>query len=285
MKQYLDLYYRSQDGIRLYSRDYPASSPSDALPLICIPGLTRNSSDFGELCSELSENARVLAVDLRGRGRSEYDSNSENYNPLIYAQDILALMQGEGIATARFVGTSLGGLVSMTLAATEPARVAAIVLNDIGPELEAEGIERIKRYVSQPSVVNNWQDAIQLTRRLHHAALEGLSEQEWEAFARQLYREDEQGRPVLNYDPRISDAFNSADPDEKPADLWPLYRTLESVPVLIIRGANSDVISADTVRKMVAINSQARAIEVAGRGHAPFLNEPGVVSAITEFLA
>lgn len=233
----------------------------------------------------LSQDARVLAVDLRGRGRSEYDSNSANYAPLVYAQDILALMQAEAIASARFVGTSLGGLVSMTLAAMEPNRVAAIILNDIGPEVEAEGILRIQHYVSQPSVVADWQDAIQATRRLHQAALEGLTEQEWEGFARQLYREDEQGRPVLNYDPRIADAFNSADLDHQPSDLWPLYHSLKTVPMLIIRGANSDVISADTVRKMLTINSHAQAIEVAGRGHAPFLNEPGVVGAINDFLA
>ena len=285
MQRYQDLFYRSYDGLTLYARDYHSTDSTGVATIVCIPGLTRNSADFDELCDALAGSFRVLAVDLRGRGRSEYDVNPSNYNPVVYAQDIQSLLQSEEIATARFIGTSLGGIVSMTLAAMRPEMVEAVVLNDIGPELGQAGIARIQQYVKRGGLVKNWDEAVEVTRSVHHEALPGLSDIEWERFARGLYQENEIGIPVLSYDKHIADAFDTVETDATPSDLWPLYQSLGGLPILVFRGESSDILSAETVGKMLDINPNARAFEVSGRGHAPFLNELGVLSVIKNFLS
>ncbi len=282
MSQYRDLLFKSHDGLNLYARDYPA--PANAATVICLPGLTRNSADFDELCSGLAGEYRFLAVDLRGRGRSDADPNPLNYNPATYAQDIVKLMQDVEIASAIFIGTSLGGLVGMTLAAMNPALVQGLVLNDVGPELNPSGITRIRNYVSKSADVTNWEEAVQRTRETQGQALPGLSDVEWQAFTRRLFRPDEQGKPILNYDKDISVLFEAADTDAPPADLWPLFESLKEIPMLVIRGAQSDILSAAVVSRMAAYHPQMSSLEVQDRGHAPLLNEPGIPEAIREFL-
>ncbi len=282
MSQYRDLYFKSHDSLNLYARDYPASAA--AATVICLPGLTRNSADFDELCSELAGDHRVLAADLRGRGRSDADPNPLNYHPATYAQDIAELMKDQGIASATFIGTSLGGLVSMTLAALHPALVSGIVLNDVGPELDPSGIARISDYVINGVDVENWEEAVTRTRETQGQALPGLSDAEWEAFTRRIYREDDRGRPILNYDKNIGVLLQAQDPKAPPANLWPLFAMLQEIPMLVIRGAQSDILSAAIASRMAENHPRLCLLEVQKRGHAPLLNEEGVVPAIREFL-
>lgn len=282
MSQYRDLFFKSHDDLNLYARDYPAAPAAGTV--ICLPGLTRNSADFDELCSELAGDYRLLAVDLRGRGRSDADPNPLNYHPAIYAQDIAALMHSQDIRSALFIGTSLGGLVSMTLAAMTPALVRGIVLNDVGPELNPSGLARIRSYVSNSAEVRDWEEAVAKTRSTQGEAFPDLSDADWETFTRRLYRVDGQGKPVLDYDKKISVLFEAQDPDAPPADLWPLFTLLHAIPMLVIRGSQSDILSADVVAKMAAMHPRMRSLEVRNRGHAPMLNESGVVEAIRQFL-
>ncbi|MBL4572431.1 MAG: alpha/beta fold hydrolase, partial [Gammaproteobacteria bacterium] len=224
MPHYKDLFFKSHDDLTLYARDY--SAQACAPTLIFIPGLTRNSADFEELCETLAGDFRLLAVDLRGRGRSAIDPNPENYHPAIYAQDIASLLEAEGIDSAIFIGTSLGGLVAMTLAAIAPVVVLGIVLNDVGPEVNPIGLTRIRSYVSNPARVKSWHEAVDETRALQEEALPGLSDLQWQEFTRRLYQEDKAGRPVLNFDPGISKLFEAQDADATPVDLWPLFESL-----------------------------------------------------------
>ncbi|PCH61802.1 MAG: alpha/beta hydrolase [SAR86 cluster bacterium] len=290
MVQYTDLFFDSHDGLKLYARDYPAST-SAATPasasvttIICLPGLTRNCADFEELCSSLAENYRLLAVDFRGRGRSDYDANPHNYHPGIYAQDITSLMQAEAIDGAIFIGTSLGGLVAMTLAATTPSAVLGIVLNDVGPEVDPVGLARIRSYVSNDREAVNWHVAVSNTRAINEEALPGLSDVQWRKFTRRLYRDDDSGRAALNFDQAISVLFEEQDPNDPPIDLWPLFYMLRDVPLLVLRGAHSDILSAQVVAKMATVHPLMQSLEVKGRGHAPLLDEPGVVNVIKQFL-
>lgn len=282
MLQYRELFFKSDDGLNLYARDY--SAPATAATVICLPGLTRNSADFDELCLALAGQYRFLVVDLRGRGRSDADPNPLNYHPATYAQDITKLMQDEGIDSALFIGTSLGGLVSMTVAALHPAQVAGIVLNDVGPELDPSGIARIGNYVSNSVAVKDWEEAVLRTRETQGQASPGLSDAEWLAFTRRLYSEDDQGIPVLSYDKNISVLFEAADTNSPPTDLWPLFNLLRDIPMLVIRGAQSDILSATVVAKMAENHPLLSSLEVANRGHAPLLNEPAVTAAIRKFL-
>lgn len=284
MPHYKDLFFQSNDELTLYARDYPSRVAGTALTLICIPGLTRNSADFEDLCESLAGDYRVLAVDLRGRGRSAFDLNPMNYNPAIYADDIACLLQAENLDSAIFIGTSLGGLVAMTLAATHRTAILGIVLNDVGPEINPIGLARIRSYVSNPTTVSNWHEAVEQTRLLQEEAVPDLSDSEWQAFARRLYREGEDGRPVLNFDPKISVLFEAQDADAPSVDLWPLFELLSSIPLMVIRGAESDILSSEALAKMAVVHPGMVSLEVKGRGHAPLLNEPGVESAIEGFL-
>jgi len=282
MPHYEDLYFKSHDGLTLYSRDY--SGTESAATVICLPGLTRNSADFEELCESLAGEHRILAVDLRGRGRSDSDPNPLNYHPATYAQDIGMLLKETDLSSAVFVGTSLGGLVSMTLAATMPEAVQGIVLNDIGPEVNPAGLVRIQSYLANSTIVTNWKEAINHTRAIHEQALKGLSDEEWATFTRRLYHERKDGVPELYYDPDISVPFNAQGRDEPQADLWPLFTLLTNIPFLVFRGGHSDILTAETLARMAATHPRLTPCEVKGRGHAPLLNETGVVSAIRKFI-
>lgn len=283
MSDYQDFWYTSADQLRLYARDY--GDKSQATTLVCIPGLTRNSADFEDICSSLSGKYRILAADLRGRGNSAYDPNPANYHPGTYASDMLALLDAASVESAIFIGTSLGGLVSMILAATVPDRVQAIVLNDVGPELNPEGLARIQSYLTDYTQVQDWEEAIARTRATQESALPGLSGPEWEAFTKRLYKEDESGKPTLNYDRDIAVLFEARTDPSPPQDLWGVFATLSEIPMLVLRGEFSDIIDQDTVSRMKEIHPDLRSVEVKNRGHAPLLNEPDAMPAIAHFIA
>jgi pimeloyl-ACP methyl ester carboxylesterase len=282
--------WTSLDGLSLFARDYaPASGPAN-LPVICLHGLTRNSRDFETLAPHVAAGGRrVLAIDVRGRGRSDWDPNPLQYNPAVYAGDVATLMAQAGVSRALFVGTSMGGLITMTLSALRPDLVAGAVLNDVGPEVGAAGLARIAGYVGGAPSVADWAEAAAYARATNGAALPDLTEDDWHRFARRVFREDPAGGLALDYDPAISEVFKvspTAAPSAAPPDLWPLFAGLAANrPLLLIRGADSDILEAATAERMATAAPHMARVEIAGVGHAPTLEEPAAVAAIDAFLA
>ena len=287
MTEFADRFWTSADGLTLYARDYAGSSGPAKLPVICIHGLTRNSRDFEDVAPWIAARGRrVLAVDVRGRGRSDRDPSPANYQVPIYAGDVLALMTGAGISRAVFVGTSMGGLITLTLGAMNPAVVAAAVLNDVGPELSTVGLKRILGYVgSDRKPVETWDDAAEFAKGINGLAFPNATQDDWRAFARRIFRE-EAGRPVLDYDARISEAFAAYDPSLPQPDLWPLFQAFATArPLLLVRGGISDLIDEEIGERMRRTAPEMAYAEVPDVGHAPMLTEPEARAAMERFLA
>jgi pimeloyl-ACP methyl ester carboxylesterase len=284
MSEYAERFWTSPDGLTLFARDYAAAAGPARLPVICIHGLTRNSRDFEEVAPWIAgQGRRVLAVDVRGRGRSDYDPNPLNYVPPTYAGDVLALMAQAGIARALFVGTSMGGLITMALAAVAPAAVAGAVLNDIGPELSPVGLARIMTYVGLHKPISSWEHAAEFAASINTVAFPNHASEDWAAFARRIFRETESGL-ALDYDPDITVPFKAAPTGPLP-DLWPLFSGLGTGrPLLLVRGAISDLLDEEIAGRMRAAAPAMAHVEVPGVGHAPMLTEPAARAAIADFL-
>jgi pimeloyl-ACP methyl ester carboxylesterase len=279
---YTETIWTSHDGLRLYARVYAGPEPS-AKTVLCLHGLTRNSSDFEDLAPHLQNRYRVIVPDVRGRGRSARDPNPQNYQPAIYLQDIFGLMDTVGAVRASVIGTSMGGLLAMMMGAAQRARVAAMVLNDMGPEVDPKGLERIKGYAGRLPPPKNWDDAIAQTHSMFGNAWPNLSADRWATLTRRAYRQDENGAIAVDADPMIGEMLRAA--PAATANLWPLWNLLRGIPALAIRGAQSDILGAATFAKMKAENPELELLEVAQRGHAPLLDEPECVAAIDAFLA
>jgi pimeloyl-ACP methyl ester carboxylesterase len=283
MTDYRDLWYQSADGLTLYARDYPGPADGSLPPALCMHGLTRNSADFAVLADRLSGQRRVLSVDQRGRGRSDYDSNVANYTPATYVQDMFALLDGEGIDRVVLVGTSMGGLMSFLMAAMQPERIAAMIINDIGPEIDPAGLARIQDYVGKSGPVKTWEEAVAQQKAINGIAFPDFTEQQWQDFTHGLYREQD-GRPVIAYDPAIAQPMADQDSGAVPPDLWPVFEAITAIPMLVIRGATSDILAPSCVDKMRTMHPGLQAAEIPDRGHAPMLDEPAARSAIDDFL-
>lgn len=277
-----DRYYNSGDGLRLYYRDY-GSEATDKLPVLCLPGLSRNSRDFEHVALRLQAERRVLCADLRGRGRSQHDPNWRNYHPGTYLADVALLLADAGVERCVFFGTSLGGILSMLFNATAPQRVAAVILNDIGPEVDPAGLARIASYVGRHPPAKTWAEAVAIVRATYECALHGLSDEQWLDYARRSYT-DVDGMPRLDMDPMIGEAVRSA-PAAAAPDLWPVFAALGPVPTLVLRGVASDILSTATLDRMQAQKPDLASVEVPNRGHVPLLDEPEAVAAIADFLA
>lgn len=286
-----DRFWTSTDGLGLHARDYAGTSGQARAPVVCLHGLTRNARDFEDLAPRLAaKGRRVLALDVRGRGRSAWDPQPMRYVPATYAGDVLALLDALGIARAVFIGASLGGLITMTVAAFRPQAVAAAVLNDIGPEIAPEGIKRITGYTGVSAQIADWDEAADYARKLNAIAFPDYTAEQWMAFARRLFVEKD-GRPILDYDPDIAKALAPPPPPPPgqapppPVDLWPLFKGLASGrPLLTIRGALSDLLSADIAGRMREAAPGMAYAEVKGVGHAPMLDEPEALAAIDALL-
>jgi len=276
---YLDRYYQSDDGLRLYARDYPG--PTQEAPVVlCLPGLTRNSKDFASLASGLSARYRVLCPDLRGRGHSQRDADPSRYRPDRYCADVLGLLELLQLPRVSIVGTSLGGLMAVMLAAMQPARIHAIVLNDVGPELDPRGIARIAGYVGKQHEPCSLDEALARIASINGEAFPDFQPSDWLAMVMNTcIAEGEQ--VLLDYDPTIAQgvANGSAAPN-----LWPLFQMLGTHPVLAIRGALSDILAPATLAAMAERLPSLQALEIADRGHAPTLDEPVARQAIHAFL-
>jgi pimeloyl-ACP methyl ester carboxylesterase len=278
-QRYEDRYFTVGDGLKLHYRDYPGSAGKP--PLLCLPGLTRNVKDFAQLAERLSPRFRTIALEFRGRGLSDYDPVPARYLPPTYAHDVIELLDQLAIPQAIFVGTSLGGLVTMLMAVMAPQRIAASILNDIGPEIHDVGVERIKSYVGTGARFKSWDEAAE-TIAANTQAFDNFTHEDWVRMAQRNCREDN-GEIVFDYDQAIAEPFNSTAPSPQ-FDMWPLFAALAQKPLLVIRGAKSDLLSAEAFEKMHAAAPNMKSAVVPGVGHAPELGEPEAVAAIDAFL-
>jgi pimeloyl-ACP methyl ester carboxylesterase len=277
---YEDRYFTVADGLKLHYRDYPGDAGKP--PLLCLPGLTRNSRDFADLAGRYSPGFRVLALEFRGRAMSDYDPVPARYNPLTYAQDVIQLLDQLDLPQAIFVGTSLGGLVTMTVAAMAPQRIAATILNDIGPDIADAGVDRIKSYVGKGTRFQSWDEAAAAVASNNAHAFENYAHDDWVNMARRNCRE-ENGEIVFDYDMAIALPLNSTSAVPT-IDMWPFFAALAQKPLLVIRGARSDLLTAETLEKMQAAAPTMKSAVVPAVGHAPELSEPEAVAAIDAFL-
>ena len=278
MATWTDRYWNSADGVKLHYRDYDGDR--ERPPILCIPGLTRNARDFEPVADRYAGDWRVISVDLRGRGGSAFDPDPANYKPMVYVADLLKMLDQLGIADAVFVGTSLGGICTMALALGDRERIAGALLNDVGPVIDMAGIERIAGYVGKESRFANWDDAIEHLAARNHDVYPDYGRAEWERFVRRLARA-EGDSVVFDYDMRIADNFQNA---AGAPDVWPLYQALEGRPVTILRGALSDLLSADVAERMATEITDAELVTVPRVGHAPSLDEPESLAALDRLL-
>lgn len=284
MAKWEDGYWWSSDGLRLHYRDYPASSRGRQLPIICLAGLTRNARDFADLADRLAGKRRIIAVELRGRGESAPAKDPMSYVPETYIDDLEALIGQRALDRFILFGTSLGGMLSMVLTAKHPDKVAGVLLNDIGPAVEPAGLARIKSYVGRGSSFPTWLHAARGLSEVHRIAYPGYGLDEWLAMAKRLCRLTPAGRIVLDYDGMLAEPLK-AQGNEAPPELWPLIEALRPVPTLLVRGALSDILSAETADRMQAELPLMERLDVPGVGHAPTLSEPGCDAAIDRLLA
>lgn len=275
-----DRYWSSQEGLRLHYRDYSGSG--DKPPVICLHGLTRNARDFAKLAQRLKGTQRVIVPDFRGRGLSAWDPVRARYAPPTYARDVLDLMGVLKIDCAVFIGTSLGGLVTMAIAAIDQGRIAASVLNDVGPALEPAGLERIRSYVAQAQWFGTWEEAARAIQRRDETIHPRYQQKDWLAMAHRLCRRD---GSQIRFDYDIAIAHNVVASAGAPAmNAWPYWEGLYHAPAVIIRGALSDLLSREAATKMAAEHPDCELIEIDGVGHAPDLDEPHALAGIARLL-
>ena len=270
MATWTDRSWYSAEGLRLHYRDY--DGPHEKPPILCIPGLTRNARDFEPVADRYAGDWRVIAVDLRGRGESEHDPEKRHYAPSYYVADILKLLDQLGIADAVFVGTSLGGICTMVLASTDSDRIAGALINDIGPEIDPSGIDRIGGYVGKEVLFESWEDAAARLRERNHEMFPNWTDGEWHRFVRRICYETEDGIR-FQYDMGIADNFRRA-AETPSSDAWPMLRALAGRPVTILRGELSDLLSPEVADQMAAeLGDDAELVAIPDTGHAPSLDE------------
>lgn len=278
-----DIWYESTDGLKLYAADYgPADAPLTAL---CMHGLTRNHKDFEPMIARLDILCRYISVDVRGRGLSDRDPNKA-YTPDVYARDMITLLDTLGLQKVVLIGTSMGGLMAMLMAAVAKERIQGVVLNDVGPVVNVDGLKRIAGYTSGVRSFPDWQSAAGAIGATQKEVFPEFTADDWMDFARRTCRETESGAVVFDYDPAITEGMNVAAPGWRVQFLaWRLFGKMTKLPLLIIRGENSDILTAKTAGMMRRRGKDARLVAVKDRGHAPTLSEPDAVAAISDFLA
>jgi len=278
---YIGRSYSAGDGLSLYYRDY-GDAVWTTTPVLCLAGLTRNSSDFDDLAVRLAAaGRRVIAPDYRGRGRSSFDPEWQNYSAEIQLGDIETLLTVLNLHRVVVVGTSFGGLLSMGLAVTRPTVLAGVVLNDVGPEIDPDGLSRIAGYVGTPVSLASYDEAARHQMHLFSPAYPDLDEAGWMKMARASYRQAADGRLAADYDLNLGKALAAAGPTP---DMWPHFRALGAIPCLALRGELSDILSPETFDRMAVEVPQLRRVTVPRRGHVPLLTEPTCTEAIDEFL-
>jgi len=281
------IFISAPDGLRLHARCYGRAS-APGRPVVCLPGLARTAADFEALALALADEAahprRVVALDYRGRGLSDYDRDPGNYSLQIELADVIAVVTALDTLPAIFVGTSRGGILAMLLAAVRPTAIAGVVLNDIGPVIEPQGLMRIKSYVGKLPQPQNFEEGAEILRRLFSAQFPKLGHDDWLASAHRAFKE-EKGRLVTTYDVKLAEAMEGVEPERPIASLWKEFDALSALPVMVIRGVNSDILSAQTVEAMRARRAALDTLEVPDQGHAPLLAEAGTIGRIAAFVS
>ena len=285
-RDWSDQYWWSTDGVRLHARVYAGPDGSEsAPPVLCMPGLARNARDFEALAPHVARHRKVIVAEFRGRGESAYAKDPMTYVPLTYVQDVVAMLGELEIDRFAAIGTSLGGLVAMLLAAALPGRLVGTVLNDVGPELQAAGLERIRDYIGAGGSQPTWMHAARAFAELNGAVYPGYEIHDWLRLTKRTHRLTAEGRIVTDYDKQIAAPLRVPGGGDAAMDLWPVYRALGDVPVLILRGELSDILARSAGEKMTAELPRARLVEVPGVGHAPTMDEPEARAAIDAWAA
>ena len=279
-----DLWMTSRDGLRLYGRHYVAPQ-SKRRPVVCLAGLTRNSRDFHVIAEALSsaggKSRDVYTFDCRGRGSSEHAGNWKDYAVPVEMLDVQDFMASQHLHEAAIIGTSRGGLIAMVLAAAQPSLIGAVVLNDVGPVINYDGLVRIAAYIGKSPTPRTWEDAAQQVEAANAAFFPSVAKDDWAAIARQFFNEKD-GRPALAYDPALANSFSVK--DDKIPELWAQFLALKRVPCMVVHGEKSDLLGGDTVAEMQRRHPNCRALTVAGEGHAPLLRDASTIGAIRDFL-
>jgi pimeloyl-ACP methyl ester carboxylesterase len=277
---------RSADGLGLFVREWPATAPQAALPVLCLHGFTRSSRDFEDVAPRLAAGGRrVLALDVRGRGRSDRDPRPERYELETYAADVETVLDALGAPRAVFLGTSMGAAITWTTAARAPSRVAAAILNDAGPVVNLAGLARIVQYIGRTGPFPSWAALVEDVKANYGAMLPHADDARWLRFARRSARELADGRVELDYDPALARAFAPPKPGVTPPDPKAQFATMAAIPVLVLRGAKSDILTAAGVAAMRELKPDVEVVEISDVGHAPTLDEPEAIAAVSRFLA
>jgi pimeloyl-ACP methyl ester carboxylesterase len=271
------------DGLRLHARVH-GNRASRLLPVVCLPGLARTADDFERLGGHLArQGRRVIALDYRGRGLSDYDKDPANYSFPVELADVLAVLTALDALPAIFVGTSRGGILTMLLAAIRPTAIAGCVLNDIGPVIEPKGLMRIKGYIGKLPQPRSYEEGAEILRRLFDAQFPKLTHEDWLASARRAFKEGKGGALEPTYDVKLAKTMEGVDFEKPFPPLWAQFDALPDVPVMVIRGENSDILTAATVDAMRTHRPALDTIEVPDQGHAPLLVEDDIIERIAEF--
>jgi len=279
-KSWEDKSWESADGLTLHYRDYAGTK--DRPPILCIPGLTRNVRDFEPVADAFAGEWRVIVADLRGRGESDYAKDPASYKPSTYVEDIIRLLDHAGVDKVVAIGTSLGGIVSMLMAFQHPDRFAGVVLNDIGPDVEEAGLDRIRAYVGNGGSYPTWMHAARALKEGNGDVYPHFEMRDWLRFAKRMMVVGNSGRISFDYDMKIAEPFLA--PPPAPVDMWPLFKAFSGRPVLTLRGELSDILSPATLDKMQEALPEMEAVTVPGVGHAPMLEEPEALQAIARLL-
>jgi pimeloyl-ACP methyl ester carboxylesterase len=277
-----DVFYSAPDGLRLHARLYGTKSRGKA-SVVCLPGLTRNCRDFHQLASHLAADRQVVAFDYRGRGQSSYDPDWKNYQLPVETADVLAGLVAVGIENAVFIGTSRGGLIIHFIAVTRPGLLKAVVLNDVGPVLDGEGLAHIRAYLERAPKPGSLADAAAIQRAIHGSAFPALAPADWERMVGALYRE-ENGAVIADFDPQLLNTLKGMDLNKPLPELWPQFEAMRNIPLLVIRGENSKLLSAATLAEMARRHPDCRTVTVEGQGHAPLLETGMLPNRIRDFI-
>ena len=280
-----EITFTARDGLRLYARHYPA--PGSALrPVLCLAGITRNSRDFHIIASALSTDPvrprPVYTIDTRGRGRSAYDPDWKNYAVPIEMLDVIDFLTLRSLSDVGVIGTSRGGIISMVMAAAQPSAIGCVVLNDIGPVIDIDGLSRIAGYIGRVPHPHSWADAGHIVRDMNQKQFTRITDAEWVEIARQFFNE-KNGKPAPGYDPKLSNSLSVL--DGAPPALWPQFEALKRVPLMVLRGENSDLLSVATVEQMRKRHPRITTHTVRWEGHAPLLRDTHTITEVSAFLA
>ena len=281
-----DIFYRSHDDLLLYARKY-GSDDAPGRPLICLAGLTRNSRDFHDLAVALATHPTcprpVYCLDYRGRGRSEWDKDWRNYSPYVELQDVTAFLTLRGLANIAVLGTSRGGIITMLLAVTRPTAIGCAILNDIGPVIETAGLARIMGYAGKIPLPRDWDEAMNIVREINIRQFTAMDTAAWRKLTRQFFNEAG-GRPAAAYDPKVGAALSEVDIAKPVPSMWEHFESLFQAPVMVLRGENSDLLSAATVQEMQARHPALTSVVIRNEGHAPLLLDRISHRTIADFL-